>query len=108
MLLAALALAAQPLPPHIAIIGRGNGSCEQWSAHLQAGRETPERIADVAWLEGYLSGINVASHWGNAASTRDIAEVTALVDSRCAERPQDQVVLVVGAVIMARRRRVET
>lgn len=72
------------------VYGAGATTCGAWTASKEQDGVT--RAARVQWLEGFLSGVNMAMLQplaGNLASSGDPNGYIAYVDAYCAANPLD-------------------
>lgn len=88
MIALALTLAVQE-PPRT-VYGPATESCGTWVSHISP--EDLERLADVSWLNGFLSGYNVWSpEPGTATSATDMRGMVAWIDNYCRAHPLETV-----------------
>lgn len=91
VLAVALQVAQPPARPGIITYGTGTYSCGRWTQDLRQGQTSWPRITNVAWLGGFMTGINATQRLGNVTASTDMPAMVAWIDNYCAANPLDNV-----------------
>ena len=66
------------------VVGVGHHSCGEWTG----GRKTAIEIVDMAWVQGFITAVNLAGPWSSDLTKgTDPDGILAWIDKYCAKDP---------------------
>lgn len=71
------------------VAGSGNLLGRDWSE--RAGADGSDRQVDVAWLEGFFTGLSLGENFTFLATSNDLLQAIAWMDQRLANWPDERV-----------------